>query len=122
VSYLTVEQLTTPIERRFVDVEIPELGGKVRIQSATAREKTEFENSFRRNGKPINERQREIRERYVVRACVEPKLTLDHVRALGDQDAAVVDRIVNEVFALWGVTDSDVEALAKNSEQTESSD
>lgn len=127
MSYLSASDLLKPLETEYRDVQIPELNGKVRIRSMTAREKSQFERSFQSaKGKPLESRKAEIRERMIVAACVDesgnPLFTAENVEQLGRQNVRVIDRIVAEIHDLWGSTDEDVEDLAKNSDETETSD
>ena len=89
----------------------------------TAGERTAFERSSRnKKGDPIDEKVKRIRERLIVAMCVngddKPLFQPEDVSALSEQNAAVVERIVNVAMRLAGITGADVEELAKNSDTT----
>lgn len=119
-GYISLEQLTKPTSLPEQDVPVPELGGNVRVRGMSVKARTEFENSFRsKGGKPIRARQLEVRQRLIVATVIQPTgLTVAHVEALGQQNAGAIERIVNVAQELCGMTNDDVEEIAKNSEET----
>ena len=114
-----------PIPRRRERVPLPEFGNghACWVYGWTAGERTAWEKEFQKpNGKTDKAKQNEIRERLVVR-CVrddngQPLFTNDDLEAIRQQDAAVVERIVNAALTITGVTENDIEELAGNSEAT----
>lgn len=124
MSFLTKDEFLKAATVPQEEVCFPELGGKkVLVRGMTARERTEFENSFRtKKGTPIESRKQEIRERLVVACCRDahgkPLFTTDDVQALGRVRVDLVERVVNVAQRLCGMTDADVEEMAKNSEPT----
>lgn len=107
-----------PTER----VEIPELDSFVMVRGMTAKQRNEFDKQFQtRAGKTNRATMEQIRQRLVVWACVDeagdPLFTEGDVAAIGNQSAAVVERIVNVAQRLCGMSDSDIEGMAKNSEE-----
>lgn len=110
---------TVPVE----EVLLPELGGSVFVKGMTAKDRTAFEKQFQTpSGKPNKVRIAEIRERLVVATvCDEnrnPLFTEADIPAIGEQSAAVVERLVSVAQRLCGMTNQDVESLAGNSEKT----
>jgi len=93
----------------------------------TAGERTAWEKEFRKpNGKTDKAKQDEIRERLVVR-CVrdengQPIFSDSDLEAIRQQDAAVIERVVNAALRVTGVTEGDIEELVGNSEETTHSD
>jgi hypothetical protein len=103
------------------DVPLPEMGnGSVMpVWGMTVRERSGFEKQFSgKNGKPLEARQRELRERLVIQCCRDdsglPVFQPSDVESLGNLPAAVMERLVNAAMRLSGMGDTDVEALAKN--------
>lgn len=112
-EYLSLETLTTPRPVKELDVDVAELGGKVRLRGFTVRQRTAFEKSVEGKNRT------ELRERLIVATVVKPEgLTVAHVRALGDMNAAVLEPLVEAALAITGFTDRDLESLAKNSDAT----
>ena len=99
------------------------MGGSVYVRGMTARERSRFETQFQlSSGKSSKKRMQEIRERLVV-ACVcdangELLLTEADIEAVGKQPAPVIERIVEAAQAVCGMSNRDVEDIAKNSEET----
>ena len=105
-------------------VAFPELGGAVvRVRGMSVREKTEWERSFRTaKGTPLEDRQREVRERLLIACCRNedgtPFFTEADIRDLATMRADVAERLVNVAQRLCGMADTDVETLAKNAAAT----
>lgn len=114
-----------PVEKE--DVPVPEFGNGacVPVWGLTARERAVFEKQFQnKNGKSVDARTQQVRERLLVACCRNddgtPMFTVDDIRLLGDQSVVVVERIVEVALRLAGMKNDDVEALAKNSGETQS--
>ena len=118
--FLTREEFLAAPSRATEDVPLPMFGGKkVRVVGMTAREKTDWERSFRTTkGNPIEARQREVRERLVVACCRtedgKPLFTDSDIKSLGERRADAVELLVSAAQRVCGMTDTDVETLAKN--------
>jgi aminopeptidase-like protein len=89
----------------------------------TAKDRSRFETQFQlSSGKSNTRKLKEIRERLVVAClCDEEGVLLlqdSDVDAVGAQPAAVVERIVDAAQKVCGMSNNDVEDLAKNSEET----
>ena len=107
------------------EVPLPELGDGVviRVRGMTTRERSEFERQFvSKSGTRLDGRTQEMRERLLVWACVDennlPLFNMADIRALGEQNSIVTERIVDVAQRLCGMGKSDVEELVKNSEGT----
>ena len=121
MSGLTREMFLKSATKPTEDVPLPELGEGVfvRVVGFTAKERTAFENSLlTKKGQPIEARKQQIRERLLVACCFDedgkPLFTEADIEAIGNQNAALVERIVNVAMRLVGMTGTDVETLAKN--------
>lgn len=110
-----------PLERKIVDVPLPEFGKDVVVPvwSMTARERSEFDEQFRdpQTG-ALLESAGTFRERLVVQHCRNddgtPIFTIADVAALGEQQAAVVERIVDTACKISAFSATDVERLEGN--------
>ncbi|MGB0742686.1 MAG: hypothetical protein ACPGXX_21635 [Planctomycetaceae bacterium] len=123
MSSLSRDAFLRPAAVEIVEVPAPEMGGSVYVRGMTARDRSRFETQFQlSSGKSSKKRMQEIRERLVV-ACVcdangELLLTEADIEAVGKQPAPVIERIVEAAQAVCGMSNRDVEDIAKNSEET----
>lgn len=120
---LTREAFLKPAEVPTERVELPELDAFVTVRGMTANERNKFDKQFQtKTGKTNRATMDEIRQRLVVWACVDesgaPLFTQEDVASIGAQSAAVVERIVNVAQRLCGMSDTDIEGMAKNSGET----
>jgi len=113
--------LTLANDRKREDVPMPEFGegAVIPVWAMTARERTTFERQFATsNGKTVDARLQEFRERLLVASCRtddgQPMFTLEDVAAIGSKDAAIVERLVNAAQRLSGFTQQDIEATVGN--------
>jgi hypothetical protein len=123
MSSLSREAFLRPAKVNVVEVPVPELGGSVYVKGMTAKDRSRFETQFQlSSGKSNTRKLKEIRERLVVAClCDEEGVLLlqdSDVDAVGAQPAAVVERIVDAAQKVCGMSNNDVEGLAKNSEET----
>lgn len=123
MSSLSREAFLRPAKVNVVEVPVPELGGSVFVKGMTAKDRSRFETQFQlSSGKSNTRKLKEIRERLVVAClCDEEGVLLlqdSDVDAVGAQPAAVVERIVDAAQKVCGMSNNDVEDLAKNSEET----
>lgn len=120
MGFLSREILLAPTGPRFVEVDIPELGGKVRVKSMTAAERGRFEAYFQNSGTGKNraERLAKARERLVISSVVDENgnllFTPADGEALSKQDVTILERICRASQELSLIEDSDLEELAKN--------
>jgi hypothetical protein len=123
MSSLSREAFLRPAKVNVVEVPVPELGGSVYVKGMTAKDRSRFETQFQlSSGKSNTRKLKEIRERLVIAClCDEEGVLLlqdSDVDAVGAQPAAVVERIVDAAQKVCGMSNNDVEDLAKNSEET----
>lgn len=109
------------------EVQVPEWGGAVLVKSLTGKERDAFEAGIvEQKGKKTSVNMKNIRAKLVVLACVDEsgqRLFGDgDVEALGNKSAAALERVFKVAQRLSGLTDEDVEELAKNSESDQSAD
>jgi len=121
---LSRDLLTTAATVQPVDVPLPELGAGVvvPIRPMTAKEWTTFQaDQIGKNGKP-NANAKIVRERMVIKCCINddgsPIFTQADIETLGSCRAGVIERIVDSILKHSGLATTDVEAIAKNSEET----
>jgi len=114
--------------RRTKLVPIPELGGKkLIVRAMSARERGLYEAQFLdKAGKSRKDLIAQARELLAVECVVDEHgnrmLTPDDVRALGEVDASILDRIAEAAKELSGIGEEDYEELLKNSGATPTSD
>lgn len=118
---LTREQFLKPAAVPVEEVKLPELGDDVyvNVHGMTAKERNAFESQFQTSsGKPNKSRMQEVRQRLVAACCRDESgarlFEPSDVDAIGEQSAAVVERIVNVAMRLCGMKDVDIEELAGN--------
>lgn len=120
-SLSTKEQLLGRNKRRYCYVDIPETGDRVRVQSLTEKERSEYELSTRNStGKKFDAALESSRRRLIVLVCVDES---GH-RIFADTDIAFVEAMDNTVTsaifeAAWlhcGFARRAIEAEAKNSD------
>ena len=107
-------------------MDVPEWGGKVRVQALTTGERGKYETGFyHANGKPNFEKGARMRSVLVSQTVVDDKgfllFTEDDVAALEAQEASAVSRIFEVAQRLAGITKADMdelEAISKNSDTT----
>ena len=110
-GYISLDALTT---RRAVperDVDVPALGGKVRIKGFTVRQRSQFENSVQ------GQNRAEIRERLLVATVIKPEgLTAAHIKMLSESDCTAYEPLVEAALDLCGLSEKDMKALEKKGE------
>lgn len=121
MSLLTLEQLLQPRAWPVEELEIPELGGSVRIRALSASEMDAFNAAITETrGKNVVVNRLNYRAKLLAKAlvngdgktplCTEPA----HEIALGSLPTAVADRILEVVNRLNGMTKEDEEEATKN--------
>ena len=116
--FLAASQATEIVRE---DVPLPEFGegAVIPVWGMTAGERTRFERQFAtRDGKSIEARVQEFRERLLVACCRDdagiPIFKAEDVQALGRKRADIVERIVNVAQRLSGFTQQDIEQTVGN--------
>lgn len=109
----------------YTIVEVPEWAGSVVVRSGSGTERDAFEASLVTfKGKQRITNTNNIRAKLCRLAIVDPadpelrKSLFDdrQIMALGRKSAAALDRVYDAAARLWGLSNDDVEELAKNSE------
>lgn len=128
MSLLTREQFLTPYVPPTEEVPCPEFGegAAIAVRGMTVRERSAFEKQFlSKKGDRVDGRVQEFRERLLVACCRDANgamlFTLPDVRQIGEQNPAVVERIVGAARRLSGMTEDDEpkEDAVKNSDTTQ---
>jgi hypothetical protein len=101
------------------DVEVPEWGGIVRVRGLSGTERDAFEAaSLQGRGKNVQVNLRNLRARLVQKAVVDERGELlfrpVDVEQLGRKSAAALQRLFEPAARLSGLTEDDMEELAKN--------
>lgn len=100
--YLSKDQILGASDATYAEVDVPEWGGKVRIGSITAAEKSKYQTGlfkFDKDGnRTINEKNLETLSTRLIAACVvdgEGERVFDEkdVAAIGKKNAAVIERV-----------------------------
>ena len=102
-------------------VDVPEWGGTVLVMGMSGVERDAFEEeSLVGKGKKREVNLHNLRARLVARSIVDEKrqriFTESDAEALGKKSAAALQRVFNVAQRMAGLSDEDVEELAKNSE------
>jgi hypothetical protein len=100
-------------------VTVPEWGGTVIVRGLTGDERDDFEAScIRGKGRKTEVNYRNARAKLVVRCCYKPDgsrlFNDDDAAAVGKKGAAAVSRVYEVGARLSGLTEEDLEELAKN--------
>lgn len=122
---LTKEQILKAQDTETRDVEVPEWGGVVRVKAMTGEERDRFEASIvTTRGKNVQRNLVNIRAKLVANTAVDEAnkllFSFEDVTALGQKSAKALDRVYSAAAELSGISDADVEEMAKNSEPGQS--
>lgn len=125
MDILTAEQILSADDLVKERVEVPEWGGDLYIKTMSGEERDSFEeNITKTKGKKVDVNFKNIRAKLVVKtACSEDGVLLfndSQVEALGKKSAKALDRCFSKAQELNGLSPTDVEDLAKNSEPDQS--
>lgn len=122
LEILTKESFFARNKIRVEFVDVPELNGRILIKELTASERDLFEASLvvkSPDGKHQEMSTNDIRAKLAQRTCVDqahkPMFTLADIAALGAMSAAAMDRIYSASMRLSGISEKDVDEMAKNS-------
>lgn len=125
MALLTRDQILAADDLKRETLEVPEWGGEVIVRSLTGTERDAFEDSVvkqRGNSRELN--LRNARARLVSLSLIDEagnKLFTDKdVDLLGRKSAAALDRVFAAAQRLSGLTENDIDELAKNSESGQS--
>lgn len=120
---LTKDQIFKLDDLKTEEVDVPEWGGSVLVRGLTGRERDEFESSLLdQSGKRAKLKMQNARARLVYLSVVndDGSRMFDEmdVWALGEKNAAALDRIYDVAARLSGISDADMEELAGKSSAT----
>jgi len=118
---LTKMEVLQVQDKKYMDVEVPEWDGSVRVgvMSGTDREKFEsfVQSRISSDGKTTN--MSDVRATLLSLVLVDGKgermFSQDDVKALGDKNGAVLARLADVAMRVNGLTKESVEELRKNS-------
>lgn len=113
---LTADQILGASDSRTETVSVPEWGGDVKVRTLTGRERDSFEASIV-SGKAVN--MVNVRAKLVARTLCDDagkRLFTDaQIEILGDRSARALDRVFAVAQRINGLSQQDVDELAKNS-------
>lgn len=117
MAILKRDQVVAHREMRTETVPVPEWGGDIIIKELTGRERDEWEASFQ--GKKKGEiNWTNFRARLIVACAVDeagqPLFYPSDVDLVGELSAAALDRVFSAARRLSGLSDQDIDELAKN--------
>jgi hypothetical protein len=118
---LTRDAILAAQDLKFDTVEVPEWGGRVRVMALSGKERDRFEASiWQTNGKNREANMQNLRAKLVALSVVDKtnkRLFEDRdVALLTNKSAAALERVYSVAAKLSGISPSDAEELAKNSE------
>ena len=102
------------------EIDLPEWGGKMILQQMTAEGRDAFEQSLLKKTDDGFERDLTNARAKLIAACAINEdgtlmfRTADHVKALGQRSAKVMDRIFAKCQEINAISDGDIEELEKN--------
>lgn len=116
---LTREAILAAVDIMSETVTVPEWGGTIIVRGLTGDERDDFEAScLRGKGRKTEVNYRNARAKLVVRSCYTPEgarlFTDEDATALGKKGAAALNRVYEVAARLSGLTEEDLEELAKN--------
>lgn len=120
---LTRDQILSASDSKTEKVHVPQWGGDVHVRSLTAAERDQWEEaqlerSKKRGVESVSVRMANSRARLVAFTCCDEQgnrlFTDDDVARLSQKSAAAVVLVYNVAARLSGLTDDDIEDLAKN--------
>lgn len=120
-NYLSKADILGAKDARFEEVDVPEWGGRVRIKAMSGSERDAFEQSItslRKNGSKMAQAMNleNVRAKLLARCIVDEEGGLifdaEDVEALGQKNAAALDRCVEVAKRLNGMNKGDLEQLA----------
>lgn len=119
LNMLTKDQILESQDIQEEIIEVPEWGGAVTVRGMTGSERDAFEAStFKGKGKNLQLNWQNIRAKLVVHSIVNGdggRMFNDQdVALLGKKSAAALDRVFEVAQRLSGITQTDIEDLAKN--------
>jgi hypothetical protein len=116
---LTREEILAAADILSETVTVPEWGGTIIVRGLTGEERDEFEAScIRGKGRKTEVNYRNARAKLVVRSCYKPDgsrlFEEEDAPKLGKKGAAALSRVYEVAARLSGLTEDDLDELAKN--------
>lgn len=127
MAILTRDQILQANDIITETVPVPEWGGEVLVRGLSGSERDGFEDAtLEQKGKSRRVNLANVRARLCALSIVDENgkrmFSDEDVRALGRKSAAALDRVFSAAQRLSGLSDDDVEELAKNSTGGQSED
>lgn len=119
MKILTRDQILAASDIQTVPVDVPEWGGSVLVRGMTGLERDNFEQEIVSHvGKKTILKWENVRAKTVALCVVDDQgrriFEESDIEALGQKSAAALERVFDAARRLSGLSDSDVEELAKN--------
>ena len=127
MTILTREQILQANDIITETISVPEWGGEVLVRGLSGSQRDAFENAtLEQKGRSQRVNLANVRARLCALSIVDENgkrmFSDEDVRALGRKSAAALDRVFSAAQRLSGLSDEDVEELAKNSDGGQSED
>jgi len=124
IMSLTKEQILNSQDLTKEKIEVPEWGGVIFVRTMTGAERDSFEQGIVNDDRTAN--LSNIRAKLCALTVVDEEgkriFTDDDVKGIGEKSSLVLDRVFQVAQKLNGISPTDVEDLAKNSEETQGED
>jgi hypothetical protein len=119
MTLLTKDQILQANDLKTADVEVPEWGGTVRVQTMTGSARDDYEqNLIKSRGGDKSKNLENVRALLLAATIVDEQgqlmFTSEDVKALGKKSVKAMDRVFAEASRLNALSDADVEDLAGN--------
>lgn len=113
---LTRDEILQAADTKFIEVEVPEWGGSVKLASMSGKARDAFETSILNKTGGVNTVN--LRAKLVAASIVDNNGNLifgdSDIEALGKKSYLALDRVFNEAQKLNAIGQKEVEELAKN--------
>ncbi|QGJ70612.1 Hypothetical protein PBC10988_23100 [Planctomycetales bacterium 10988] len=119
-KYLSREEILNADDILREEVDVPEWGGTVILQSLTEDELNNYEEEgIKKNGRHYQSNLERLRSRLISRCAISPEglpiFSAKDVQHLAKKSALAMNRLFDVASRMNGMTKSDLEELAKNS-------
>ena len=119
MNYLSRDAILNVVDLDYEDVQVPEWGGTVRVRGLTGSERDKYEASvMQRKGKRYELVMADARAKLVALTVVDEEgnrlFSDSDVKALGQKNAAPLNRIFSTSQRLSGLSNEDIEELTEN--------
>jgi hypothetical protein len=111
-AVLSVEDIITSDDRNTVDVEVPEWGGVVRVQSFTKAQQVAIRRSASASLTGGDIDVDEFERQVFLAGLVDPEVTPDQYNLLMEKNAQAMDRIVKEILRINGMAEDTEKQVA----------